>query len=107
MRMPLLPSPFPPPSLPRLRGRLGRGAAEGREGAVTASPNMPDSPIADPLAWRSVKTPSLADLEILAREVSRACRPSSGLCARDWSSRSRTSPPTRCSTIWASKASST
>jgi predicted Zn-dependent protease with MMP-like domain len=30
---------------------------------------MPDSPIADPLAWRSVKTPSLADLEILAREV--------------------------------------
>ena len=30
---------------------------------------MPDSPIADPLAWRSVKTPSLADVEILAREV--------------------------------------
>jgi predicted Zn-dependent protease with MMP-like domain len=30
---------------------------------------MPDSPIADPLAWRSVKTPSLADLEVLAREV--------------------------------------
>jgi predicted Zn-dependent protease with MMP-like domain len=30
---------------------------------------MPDSPIADPLAWRSVKTPSLADLETLAREV--------------------------------------
>jgi predicted Zn-dependent protease with MMP-like domain len=30
---------------------------------------MPDSPIADPLAWRSVKTPSLVDLEILAREV--------------------------------------
>jgi predicted Zn-dependent protease with MMP-like domain len=30
---------------------------------------MPDSPIADPLAWRSVKAPSLADLEILAREV--------------------------------------
>src|SRR5258707_6538408 len=30
---------------------------------------MPDSPIADPLAWRSIKTPSLADLEILAREV--------------------------------------
>jgi predicted Zn-dependent protease with MMP-like domain len=30
---------------------------------------MSDSPIADPLAWRSVKTPSLADLEILAREV--------------------------------------
>ena len=30
---------------------------------------MPDSPIVDPLAWRSVKTPSLADLEILAREV--------------------------------------
>jgi predicted Zn-dependent protease with MMP-like domain len=30
---------------------------------------MPDSPIADPLAWRSVKTPSLADLEALAREV--------------------------------------
>lgn len=32
---------------------------------------MPDSPIADPLSWRSVKTPSLADLEILAREVFR------------------------------------
>ena len=30
---------------------------------------MPDSPIADPLAWRSVAAPSLADLEILAREV--------------------------------------
>jgi predicted Zn-dependent protease with MMP-like domain len=30
---------------------------------------MPDSPIADPLAWRPVKAPSLADLEILAREV--------------------------------------
>jgi len=30
---------------------------------------MPNSPIADPLAWRSVKTPSLADLEALAREV--------------------------------------
>ena len=30
---------------------------------------MPDSPIADPLAWRSVKTPSLADFELLAREV--------------------------------------
>src|SRR5262245_23266360 len=31
--------------------------------------SMPNSPIADPLAWRSVKTPSLADLEVLAREV--------------------------------------
>jgi predicted Zn-dependent protease with MMP-like domain len=30
---------------------------------------MPDSSIADPLAWRSVKTPSLADLEVLARDV--------------------------------------
>jgi predicted Zn-dependent protease with MMP-like domain len=30
---------------------------------------MPDNPIPDPFAWRSVKTPSLADLEILAREV--------------------------------------
>jgi predicted Zn-dependent protease with MMP-like domain len=30
---------------------------------------MPDSPIADPLAWRPTKAPSLADLEILAREV--------------------------------------
>src|SRR5260370_7698884 len=30
---------------------------------------MPDSPIADLLAWRSVKAPSLADLEVLAREV--------------------------------------
>ena len=30
---------------------------------------MPDSPIADLLAWRSVKAPSLADLEVLARQV--------------------------------------
>ena len=30
---------------------------------------MPDSPIADPLAWRSVSAPSLTDLELLAREV--------------------------------------
>jgi predicted Zn-dependent protease with MMP-like domain len=30
---------------------------------------MPDSPIADPLAWHSVKTPSLTDLEVLARDV--------------------------------------
>jgi len=30
---------------------------------------MPNSPIADPLAWRSVKTPSLTDLEVLARDV--------------------------------------
>ena len=30
---------------------------------------MPDSPIADPLAWRPIKAPSLADLEVLAREV--------------------------------------
>jgi predicted Zn-dependent protease with MMP-like domain len=30
---------------------------------------MPDNPIADPLAWRAVKTPSLTDLEVLAREV--------------------------------------
>jgi predicted Zn-dependent protease with MMP-like domain len=30
---------------------------------------MPDSPIVDPLAWRSVSAPSLADLELLAREV--------------------------------------
>jgi predicted Zn-dependent protease with MMP-like domain len=30
---------------------------------------MPNSPIADPLAWRSVKTPSLMDLEVLARDV--------------------------------------
>src|SRR5262249_13366935 len=30
---------------------------------------MPDSPIADPLGWRSLKTPSLTHLEVLAREV--------------------------------------
>jgi predicted Zn-dependent protease with MMP-like domain len=30
---------------------------------------MSDNPIADPLAWRPVKAPSLADLEVLAREV--------------------------------------
>jgi predicted Zn-dependent protease with MMP-like domain len=30
---------------------------------------MPDSPIVDPLAWRTVKTPSLEDMEVLAREV--------------------------------------
>jgi predicted Zn-dependent protease with MMP-like domain len=30
---------------------------------------MPHSPIADPLAWRFVKTPSLVDMEILAQEV--------------------------------------
>ena len=33
---------------------------------------MPDSPIADPLAWRPVKAPSLIDLEILAGAVFRA-----------------------------------
>ena len=32
---------------------------------------MPDSPIADPLAWRPVKAPSLVDLEILASTVFR------------------------------------
>jgi predicted Zn-dependent protease with MMP-like domain len=30
---------------------------------------MPDNAIADPLAWRTVKAPSLADMEILARDV--------------------------------------
>ena len=30
---------------------------------------MPDSPIADPLAWRPVRAPSLADMEVLARDV--------------------------------------
>ncbi|HKD25171.1 MAG TPA: metallopeptidase family protein [Xanthobacteraceae bacterium] len=30
---------------------------------------MPDNPIADPLAWRAVKAPSLPDLEVLAGEV--------------------------------------
>jgi predicted Zn-dependent protease with MMP-like domain len=30
---------------------------------------MPDSPVPDPLTWRFIKTPSLADLEVLAREV--------------------------------------
>ena len=32
---------------------------------------MSDNPIADPLAWRSVAAPSLADLEILGQEVFR------------------------------------
>jgi predicted Zn-dependent protease with MMP-like domain len=30
---------------------------------------MPNNPIADPLAWRTVKTPSLAEMELLARDV--------------------------------------
>jgi predicted Zn-dependent protease with MMP-like domain len=30
---------------------------------------MPDSPLTDPLAWRSVGAPSLADLEVLGRDV--------------------------------------
>jgi predicted Zn-dependent protease with MMP-like domain len=30
---------------------------------------MPNNPITDPLAWRTVKAPSLADMEVLAREV--------------------------------------
>ena len=30
---------------------------------------MPNNPITDPLAWRIVKAPSLADMELLAREV--------------------------------------
>jgi predicted Zn-dependent protease with MMP-like domain len=30
---------------------------------------MPDNPIPDPLAWRTVKAPSLADMEVLARDV--------------------------------------
>jgi predicted Zn-dependent protease with MMP-like domain len=30
---------------------------------------MPKNPITDPLAWRTVKAPSLADMEALAREV--------------------------------------
>jgi predicted Zn-dependent protease with MMP-like domain len=34
--------------------------------------SMPDSPIADPLAWQPVKAPSLIDLEILAGAVFRA-----------------------------------
>jgi predicted Zn-dependent protease with MMP-like domain len=33
---------------------------------------MPNSPIADPLAWRPVKAPALIDLEILAGAVLRA-----------------------------------
>jgi len=32
---------------------------------------MPDKPVADPPAWRSAKAPSLADLELLGREVFR------------------------------------
>jgi predicted Zn-dependent protease with MMP-like domain len=32
---------------------------------------MPQSPIADPLAWRAVTAPSLVDLEILANKVYR------------------------------------
>jgi predicted Zn-dependent protease with MMP-like domain len=30
---------------------------------------MPNNPFTDPLAWRTVKAPSLADMEALAREV--------------------------------------
>jgi predicted Zn-dependent protease with MMP-like domain len=30
---------------------------------------MPDNPMADPLAWRAVKAPSLAEMEALARDV--------------------------------------
>src|SRR5215470_12724866 len=30
---------------------------------------MPDNHVANPLAWRSVKAPSLADLELMARQV--------------------------------------
>ena len=30
---------------------------------------MPNNPIADPLAWRTVKAPSLADMEVLAFDV--------------------------------------
>jgi predicted Zn-dependent protease with MMP-like domain len=30
---------------------------------------MSDHPLADPLAWRLIKAPSLVDLEIMAREV--------------------------------------
>jgi predicted Zn-dependent protease with MMP-like domain len=32
---------------------------------------MPENPLADPLAWRAVGAPSLADLEVLAQEVFR------------------------------------
>jgi hypothetical protein len=32
---------------------------------------MPENPIADPLAWRAVTAPPLADFEILATEVYR------------------------------------
>jgi predicted Zn-dependent protease with MMP-like domain len=31
--------------------------------------SMPDNPISDPLAWRSVNAPSLVDMEVLARDV--------------------------------------
>ena len=30
---------------------------------------MPNNPITDPLAWRAVKAPSLADMEVMAREI--------------------------------------
>jgi predicted Zn-dependent protease with MMP-like domain len=30
---------------------------------------MPNNPIADALAWRTVKTPTLAEMEVLARDV--------------------------------------
>jgi predicted Zn-dependent protease with MMP-like domain len=30
---------------------------------------MPNNPITDPLAWRTMKAPSLADMELLARDV--------------------------------------
>ena len=39
---------------------------------------MSDNPLADPLAWRHIKAPSLVELEIMAREEFSACRKCSG-----------------------------
>jgi predicted Zn-dependent protease with MMP-like domain len=36
---------------------------------MTGSSDMPDNPTTDPLAWRPVKAPSLADTELLARKI--------------------------------------
>jgi hypothetical protein len=43
----------------------------GRTNNQTGPFSMPQSPIADPLAWRAVTAPSLVDFEILANEVYR------------------------------------
>jgi predicted Zn-dependent protease with MMP-like domain len=36
---------------------------------MTGSSAMPDNPLTDPITWRFVKAPSLADMEVLARKI--------------------------------------